>query len=295
MTFEAWLATCETALTLHTTSRVHQTHAGAHRSSHLGKGLRLHHHEEYHPGDTRSSIDWKISRKEHALLLRRFEEDKHLEVIALCDVSASMLFGRHHAKHRITLDCAGLLGLAALRQGNAFGLLAFAAEAVAHFPPHQRRGAMLQALEYLWAYESSEQPPTDTALSPVLRYLPTQRPLLVCILSDFRMPDWQEALASLSAMHDTIPVLIEDEAEATLESLGRIVVRDLESGRFVELDTTSAVYRRAYREQALAERSAREQFFQRYCGAQYVVATHATDYRLELLRLFLARTARAWT
>ena len=96
-------------------------------------------------------------------------------------------------------------------------------------------------------------------------------------------------------MHDTIPVLIEDEAEATLESLGRIVVRDLESGRFVELDTASAVYRRAYREQALAERSAREQFFQRYCGAQYVVATHATDYRLELLRLFLARTARAWT
>jgi hypothetical protein len=86
--------------------------------------------------------------------------------------------------------------------------------------------------------------------------------------------------------------LIEDEAETSLERLGRIVVHDLESGRFVELDTASATYRRTYYAQMLAERARRAQTLQRLCGSQYIVASHTTDYRGELLRLFLARMAR---
>lgn len=294
MTFGDWLATCEAALTLQTTARLRQEQPGAHRSVHTGKGLRLRHHEEYRPGDERRFIDWKISRKEDTLLLRRFEAEKRLEVVAVCDVSPSMLFGRHLSKQHIVLDCAGVLGLAALRQGSAFGLLAFAAETVAHFPPRQRRSAVLQTLEYLWAYAPPGEAHAETLLAPVLRHLPAQRSLLVCLLSDLRMPDWREALDILSATHDTIVVLIEDEAEAALEALGSIVVRDLESGRFVELDTASAAYRRAYREQMLAERTAREQILQHACGSQYIVASHATDYRGELIRLFLARAARLW-
>ena len=292
MTFDVWLATCETALTLHTTAILRQAQAGTHRSIYTGKGLRLRHHEEYRPGDERRFIDWKASRKDQTLLLRRFEVEKRLDVVVLCDISASMLFGRHLPKHRVALDCAGILGLATLRQGDAFGLLAFADETVAHFPPQQRRQAVLQALEYLWDYAPPAEASAMTLLTPVLHHLPTNRPLLVCILSDFRMPDWQEALDILSATHDTIAVLIEDEAETSLESLGRIVVRDLESGQLIELDTASRAYRRAYHEQVLDERTAREQILQSSCAAQYVVASPGTDYQSDLLRLFLARTVR---
>jgi uncharacterized protein (DUF58 family) len=205
-----------------------------------------------------------------------------------------MLFGRHVPKQRIVLDCAGVLGLAALRQGSAFGLLAFAAEAVAYFPPRQQRSAVLQALEYLWSYTPPSDTHAETLLAPVLRHLSGQRPMLVCLLSDFRTPDWQETLDILSATHDTMAVLIEDEAETSLAALGCVVVHDLESGRFVELDTASAAYRRAYRAQLLAERAAREQILQRLCGSQYIVASHAIDYCGELLRLFLGRMARVW-
>lgn len=293
MTFSEWLATCDTTVALHTTSRLRQAQAGAHRSVHLGAGLRLRHHETYRPGDDRHQIDWKTSRKERTLLLRRFEAEKRLNVVALCDVSASMLFGRLLPKYRIMLDCAGVLGLASLRQGDAFGLVAFAAETVSHFPPRQRREAVLQSLEYLWTYQPSEDVSTVTRLSPVLRELPSDRPLLVCILSDFRMPDWREALDLLSATHDTIAVLIEDEAETALQALGHVVVRDLETGRMMELDTASAAYRRAYREQLLSEHTAREQGLQRACGAGYAVASPHTDYRDALLRLLLARTGRS--
>ena len=293
MTFDEWLATCASVLTLHTTARLHQAQAGIHRSIDTAQGMRLRHHDTYRPGDERRFIDWKASRKEGTLLLRRFEAEQRLAVLVLCDLSASMLFGRHLPKHRMVLDCAGLLGLATLQQGNAFGLLGFASDVVAHFPPQQRRDTMLRSLEYLWAYTPAADTGTETRLSPVLRHLPTHQPLLLCLLSDFRMPDWPEALDVLSATHDTIAVLIEDEAETSLEALGHIVVQDLESGAVRQLDTASPAYRRAYRAHMLADRTAREQRLQRLCGAQYMVANHRTEYQSDLLRLFLARTARA--
>jgi uncharacterized protein (DUF58 family) len=294
MTFSEWLATCEATLELHSTAILRQEQTGAHRSAHTGRGLRLRYHEAYRPGDERRCIDWKISRREPIPLLRRFEAEKRLDVVAVCDVSASMGFGRHLPKHSIALDCAGILGLAALHRGDAFGLLAFTAETVAHFPPRQRREAVLQALEYLWGVDPLHATHTTTLLSQVLQHLPVQRPLLLCILSDFRMPDWQKTLDVLSASHDTIAVLIEDEAEASLGALGSIMVHDLESGRVMELDTASTAYRRAYHQHMLDEQAAREQVLQRSCGPQYVIARHNTDYQGDLLRLFLARTARAW-
>ncbi len=294
MTFGEWFTTCESTLALHTTARLHQAQVGAHRSVDTAKGLRLRHHQAYRPGDERRFIDWKASRKEHTLLLRRFEAEQRLDVLVLCDVSASMRFGRQRPKHRILLDCAAMLGLAAWHQGNAFGLLAFAADIVAHFPPRQRREALLQSLEYLWAYEPAADTGAETLLSPVLRQVPTHRSVLLCLLSDFRMPDWPQALDRLSATHDTIAVLIEDEAETDLEALGCMVVQDLESGAVQELDTASPAYRRAYREYMLADRLAREQHLQRLCGSQYMVANQRTDYQGDLLRLFLARARRAW-
>jgi uncharacterized protein (DUF58 family) len=295
MTFDEWLASCETNLALHTTARLRQARVGSHRSTYTGNGLRLRQHEVYRSGDERRFIDWKASRKERTLLLRRFEAETQLQVIVLCDVSASMLFGEHQAKQQIALDCAGLLALATLRQADTFGLVAFADTAVAYHPPRQRRAAVLQSLEALWHYTPPETSRTSTHLASVLRYLPVNRPSLVCVLSDFRSPDdWRDTLNILTASHDTVAVCIEDGAEVTLPPVGNIVVRDLESGQFIELDTASRRFRHAYREQIQAEREACEQALQRACGSQYIVANANTDYQGDLLRLFLARTARTW-
>lgn len=295
MTFDEWLATCETTLALHTTARLRQARAGSHRGTHTGNGLRLRQHATYRPGDERRFIDWKASRKEQTLLLRRFEAETQLQVIVLCDVSASMLFGQHQTKQQIALDCAGLLALATLRQADTFGLVAFADNTVVYRPPRQRRDAVLQCLEALWHYTPPETPATSTHLASVLRHLPANRPSLVCVLSDFRSPDaWRDTLNILTASHDTVAVCIEDDAEASLPPVGNIVVRDLESGQFVEMDTASRRFRHAYHEQIQAEREAREQALQRACGSQYIVASANTDYQSDLLRLFLARTARTW-
>lgn len=295
MTFDEWLLSCEAALTLHTSARLRQSQAGSHRSTSTGNGLRLRQHEAYRPGDERRFIDWKASRKDRTLLLRRFAAETQLQVIVLCDVSASMLFGQQLSKRQIALDCAGLLAFAALRQSDTFGLVAFADDIVAYHPPRQQRSAVIQSLETLWRYTPPETSATATHLTSVLQYLPVNRPALVCVLSDFRMPDdWHDTLNVLSAVHDAVAVCIEDDTETTLPAVGRVVVRDLESGQFIELDTASRRFRNAYREQMLAQHRSREQALQRACGAQYMMASASTNYQSNLLRLFLARTARTW-
>ncbi|MDH3600724.1 MAG: hypothetical protein OEU26_13915, partial [Candidatus Tectomicrobia bacterium] len=100
----------------------------------------------------------------------------------------------------------------------------------------------------------------------------------------------------LSAVHDTLVVWVEDEAETRPAHLGgSIVVRDLESGDVFPLDTASAHIRRRLQVQMETERQARDQEFQHLRGAEYMIATPTTDYAGDLLRLFFARTAMTRT
>jgi len=256
----------------------------------------LRHHDVYRPGDKRQHIDWKASRKSDALLVRRFAAPKRLDVHVVCDVSASMLFGYKCAKLRTAVDCAGLLALATLRQGNAFGLTLFASDVVSHFPPRQRQGAILHALEYLWHYEPRVTWNTETRCAPVVPHIPMHHPALVCVISDFRMADWQPALHQISAVHDMLVVCVEDESETHLAHLGgSIAVRDLESGDVFPLDIPSATMRRWLQAQMETERQARHQDLQHVCGAEYVMATPTMDYTGDLFRLFFTRSAMTRT
>lgn len=296
MSFTDWLQTCDTALAIHSTAWLRQEQAGGYRSRKLGTGFRLRHHDVYRSGDKRQHIDWKASRKSDALLVRRFAAPKRLDVHVVCDVSASMLFGHQRAKFRIAVDCAGLLALAALRQGNAFGLTLFASDVVSHFPPRQRQGAILPALEYLWHYAPHATWNTETRCASVVSHIPMHRPALVCVISDFRVADWQSALHQLSAVHDTLAVCVEDETKAHLAHLGgSIAVRDLESGDVFPLDISSAHLRRQLQTQMETERQARYRELQHVCGANLIMATPAIDYAGDLCRLFFARSAMTRT
>jgi len=167
---------------------------------------------------------------------------------------------------------------------------------VAHFPPRQRQGAILHALEYLWHYAPRVTCNTETQLAPVVSHMPMHRPALVCVISDFRMADWQPALHQLSAVHDMLIVCVEDEAETHLAHLGgSIAVRDLESGDVFPLDIPSVITRRRLQAQMETERQARHRDLQHVCGAEYITATPTTDYAGDLFRLWFIRSAMTHT
>lgn len=72
--------------------RVTAIHTGSHQSTRTGAGLDLIDHRKYNQGDSLKKIDWNLYARTEKLYIRRFEEDKNLNMVILLDASSSMLF-----------------------------------------------------------------------------------------------------------------------------------------------------------------------------------------------------------
>jgi uncharacterized protein (DUF58 family) len=79
----------------------------------------------------------------------------------------------------------------------------------------------------------------------------------VALVSDFRdQHEWVRSLSAVSARHCLFAVEVHDPREAVLPSVGRIALVDPESGRRVEVDTSSSRIRARFEE---LERRRREE------------------------------------
>jgi uncharacterized protein (DUF58 family) len=68
-------------------------------------------------------------------------------------------------------------------------------------------------------------------------------------VSDFRdQQEWTRPLTAVAARHCAFAVEVHDPREATLPSVGRIALVDPESGRRIEVDTSSSRIRERFEE-----------------------------------------------
>ena len=90
--------------------------------------------------------------------------------------------------------------------------------------------------------------PDDSRLDRVLDGLNQmfKRRALVFVMSDLMCPDFSKALARAQKRHDLSLFRIVDPWEKALPDLGRLRVRDLETGETARVDTSRADFRQAY-------------------------------------------------
>ncbi|AKB25556.1 Cell division protein DivIC (FtsB), stabilizes FtsL against RasP cleavage [Methanosarcina sp. MTP4] len=72
--------------------RVAAVHSGSHISNMKGTGIELVDHRKYNQGDSLKDIDWNLYARTERLYIRRYEEDKTLNMVILLDASSSMVF-----------------------------------------------------------------------------------------------------------------------------------------------------------------------------------------------------------
>jgi uncharacterized protein (DUF58 family) len=81
-------------------------------------------------------------------------------------------------------------------------------------------------------------------------------PGVVAVISDFRdQTGWERALGALRVHHSVIAIEIGDPREAEIPAVGRLALVDPETGRRVEIDTSSPQLRRRF---AARERERRD-------------------------------------
>jgi uncharacterized protein (DUF58 family) len=225
---------------------VRESFSGEYQSSFKGQGLDFDDFREYQHGDEIRFIDWNVTARMGSPFIRKFREERELNVILAVDVSGSADYGSvHYSKREIAAETAAILGFSALQNGDKCGLLLFAAESLLFIPPAKGTKHLLRLVrEILVARPQQSGTSIAAASSTLLQALP--RKSLVFLLSDFLADPLDKPLGKLAAKHDTIAIRVTDPLESKLPRAGRVTLEDPETGWQTSINTSNSNLRMAY-------------------------------------------------
>jgi uncharacterized protein (DUF58 family) len=266
---------------------------GSYRSVFRGSGLEFEEVREYEPGDDIRSIDWNVTARMGTPYIKKFREDRELNILLAVDISASSWFGSvDQSKRDLAAEVAALLAMTAMRSHDRVGLLRFAEGLQEWMPSRRGREHLLQVIrELLFA------PPrrVRTEMTEAARFLIniTKKRSVVFLVSDFLDVGLVDdpAVRMLGRKHDVIALVLNDPRELELPNVGVVALEDAETGKIAHVDTSDRRLREEYASTARRRRTERRRALARmnidsidlYTDRPFVPA---------LMALFNARTRR---
>jgi uncharacterized protein (DUF58 family) len=272
---------------------------GEHHSVFKGRGMDFEEVREYVAGDEVRSIDWNVTARAGRPFVKKYTEERELNILVMLDVSASGAFGSAaQSKRELAQEIASILALSATRNSDKVGLLLFSDRLERYLPPRKGRTQVLKVVDEILNHAPQGRGTRCVeALDIANRRLRTRA--VIFLLSDFQLPsespaalaELERALRQTRVRHDLIAVRIEDPRERELPDLGVLTLEDAESGELIELDTSSPAVRKAYRERA-REHAARILHTLRAAGADALELDTSTPYLAPLRRFLKSRDRR---
>ncbi|MGZ4214917.1 MAG: DUF58 domain-containing protein [Solirubrobacteraceae bacterium] len=230
------------------------------RAAGVGRGTELARLRPYEPGDDVRHIDAAATARTGQPHVRLHVPERAITTWIMLDLSPSMAFG---TAERLKADVAEgvtmVLARLAIKRAGSVGVVAFGAgEPIVLEPRGSRRGLVaVQSLLAAGVGRDGQSEPRAMAGALDRLLTLTSRPGLVALVSDFRdQHDWVRSMTAVAARHCLFAVEVCDPREATLPSVGRIALVDPESGRRIEVDTSSSRVRARFEE---LERRRREE------------------------------------
>jgi uncharacterized protein (DUF58 family) len=278
-------------LEIRTGRLVNEIFAGQYESVFKGRGMEFDEVREYLPGDDIRAIDWNVTARTGHPFIKKFVEERELNIMLLVDLSASQRFGtRGRVKADLTAELAGVLAYAAVKNNDRVGALLFGHRVEKFIPPGKGVTQLSRILRDI-LYTETTEPGTD--LNPALEYLNDvmKRRSIVFLLSDFHAPDYSRALGVTNRRHDVIAVEIRDPGEAVLPAVPYLALQDLEQGASRLVPAGSAAFRRAYEKHRQQEDEARRSTWQRL-GVDHIEVQTDRSYVAPLINFFRMRTRR---
>ncbi|MDB4958308.1 MAG: hypothetical protein JWO36_5877 [Myxococcales bacterium] len=269
---------------------VDQQLAGQYHSVFKGRGLVFSDVRPYYAGDDVRAIDWNITARMNAPHVKQFVEERDRTVNLMIDMSASGYFGSTGTtKREIAAELAAVVAFSAIKNNDRVGLYIVTDRVERYVPPKKGRRHVLRVIGEILAFEPQAR---TTDLAAGLDFLSkiARRRSVVFLVSDFLSEGWERAMRIASQRHEIVPVVVSDPLETRLPSVGLLLLEDLETGRVIEVDTST----RARRDFASKARSAADARAAALRRLNVDVVTVLTDqpYVDALLAFFRARAKR---
>ena len=227
---------------------------GLHRSPFHGFSAEFSEYRQYTSGDDPRYLDWRLYARSDRYYIKRFEEETNLRCTLVVDMSRSMEYASGAIRK---LDygrtAAATIAYFLSRQRDAVGLMTFENKVVDYLPPRHRPGHLNRLMTLLHREPAGRS--TDI-VGPLAEIAGTigKRGLFI-LLSDLLAPaeSLAPALGQLRAVgHEVLVLRILDPAELTFPFENAAMFRDMESGRelFIEPTTAMAEYQRRFNDHA---------------------------------------------
>src|SRR2546430_17292969 len=109
---------------------------GTYRSVFRGSGLDFEEVREYEPGDDIRSIDWNVTARMNVPYIKKYREERELNIYLAVDVSSSGWFGTANMnKREPAADVAALLAVTAPHNNHRIGSGPLAGGVTQFLPP----------------------------------------------------------------------------------------------------------------------------------------------------------------
>ena len=270
---------------------VTESFAGEYHSSFKGQGLDFDEFREYQHGDEIRFIDWNVTARMGTPFIRKFREERELSVIIAVDVSASTLYGSNtRSKRELAAELAAILGFSARDNGDKVGLLLFAEKPVLYLPPVKGTRQILRSAREILTSAPEQQRTSLNAACEFLNHT-VRRKALVFLISDFVDSDFGKPLSTLAKKHETMAMRVVDPLEKRLPAVGRVILRDVETGRESIVNTNNVSVRMAYEKLNRRHREGLRRYFRRL-GVDYASFPTDRDYLPVLHRLLKKHALR---
>jgi len=259
--------------------------AGEYHSAFKGRGIAFSEVREYQYGDDIRSIDWNVTARFNHPYIKVFEEERELTVMLLIDVSGSGNFGTTVSfKKDLMTEVAAVLSFSAIFNNDKIGVIFFSDKVEKFIPPQKGRKHILRIIRELLDFKSQSQ---KTNLDEPLRFLTNaiKKRCTAFLISDFIVPDFEEALRIASNKHDIIALKVFDPVEKAIPNIGLIRVLDSETGAEKWIDTSSGTTRDAYEKWWIGHIELIKNIFKK-CGVDSAELRTDLDYVKPLIKLF---------
>ncbi|MBU1974809.1 MAG: DUF58 domain-containing protein [Nanoarchaeota archaeon] len=206
--------------------RVHSNFQGGRASKNMGAGLVFNDYREYIPGDDFRAIDWKVYARTSKLFIKRYEEERNLNVHIIIDSSGSMNFGTPKK-----FDYAAMLGLGfsyiAMRNNEKFEISTFS-NTLNIYKPKKGMRQLVSITDYLSNLQVKGNSNFYQSLRAYKKVINSKS--VVIIISDF-LYDIEQIRETLHhyKKNDLIIIQVLDNIEKNLEFEGEVLLTDAES------------------------------------------------------------------
>ncbi|HEX2252464.1 MAG TPA: DUF58 domain-containing protein [Thermoanaerobaculia bacterium] len=180
-----------------------------------GTGLEFHELRDYRHGDSMRQVDWKATARRQKLISREYQDERNQQLVVLLDCGRRLRSRDGELAHfDHVLNAVLLLAYAALRQGDALGLLTFAGEE-RWLAPVKGTRSLARVLHALYDLETTTRPPDYLEAARRLRTLQKRRALVV-LVTNLREEDEGELLPALRMLRPLHLVLVASLRETVL-------------------------------------------------------------------------------